>query len=81
MRTAGDMPVLDAPPDDVAHGQPFEKEGPCDAGAWMVTLVAGDVLVAGLATGSKVTLQGAGEQAEVVAARKVWLRITVPGDA
>eukprot|EP00974_Lingulodinium_polyedra_P113120 10949023-Lingulodinium_polyedra.AAC.1 len=36
----------------------------------MGTLVAGDVLVAGLATGSKVTLQGAGEQAEVVATRK-----------
>eukprot|EP00974_Lingulodinium_polyedra_P067712 6556132-Lingulodinium_polyedra.AAC.1 len=47
----------------------------------MGTLVAGDVLVVGFAAGSKVTLQGAGEQAEVVATRRVWLRIAVPGDA
>eukprot|EP00974_Lingulodinium_polyedra_P008744 836248-Lingulodinium_polyedra.AAC.1 len=31
--------------------------------------------------GAKVVLQGAGELAEVVATRRVWLRITVPNDA
>eukprot|EP00974_Lingulodinium_polyedra_P002690 252878-Lingulodinium_polyedra.AAC.1 len=75
------MPELAMPPDGVAYGQPFVKEGPDGEGAVEVTLAAGDLLVAELPAGTRVTLRGAGEQAEVVATRRAWLRISGPGDA
>eukprot|EP00974_Lingulodinium_polyedra_P034048 3273908-Lingulodinium_polyedra.AAC.1 len=75
------MPELDMPPGDVARGQPFVKERPADEGSLDLTLTAGDVLIADLPAGSRVTLRGAVEQAEVVSTRGAWLRISVPGDA
>eukprot|EP00974_Lingulodinium_polyedra_P043956 4220071-Lingulodinium_polyedra.AAC.1 len=69
------------PPDGIAYGQPFVKEGPDSDGTVEVSLAAGDLLIADLLAGARVTLRGAGEQAEVVSTRRAWLRVSVPSDA
>eukprot|EP00974_Lingulodinium_polyedra_P048210 4627348-Lingulodinium_polyedra.AAC.1 len=81
MLANGDTPKLEGLPGDVAYGQPFQVQPKYGADFWQGRLGAGDVLLADMPAGATVTLQGAGEQAEVVATRRVWLRIAAPGDA
>eukprot|EP00974_Lingulodinium_polyedra_P014568 1410704-Lingulodinium_polyedra.AAC.1 len=71
----GDMPKLVDAPSDVAFGQPIQEQARHGAGIWQGRLGAGDMLLADMPAGTKVVLQGVGELAEVVVARRVWLRI------
>eukprot|EP00974_Lingulodinium_polyedra_P030534 2939575-Lingulodinium_polyedra.AAC.1 len=59
LQATGDMPEISMPPDGIACGQPFVKEGPDGDGTVEVSLAAGDLLVADLPAGARVTLRGA----------------------
>eukprot|EP00974_Lingulodinium_polyedra_P131656 11218630-Lingulodinium_polyedra.AAC.1 len=75
------MPTMIGLPRDVVTPTLPQEQPTYGASVWHGRLASGDVLMADLPAGAKVLLHGAGKLAEVVATRRVWLRIAVPNDA